>query len=53
MESQESTQVKCPTCKDSKQVKNTQTFVLIFGGIFTFFAIYGFIVSIKDLISLF
>ena len=53
MENQEPTQVKCPTCRESKQVKNTQTFVLIFGGIFTFFAIYGFIVAIKDLISLF
>jgi len=49
----EPTQVKCPTCRESKQVKNTQTFVLIFGAIFTFFAIYGFIVAIKDLISLF
>jgi hypothetical protein len=53
MESQESTQVKCPTCRESKQVKNTQKFVLIFGAIFMFFAIYGFIVAIKDLISLF
>ena len=53
MENQESTQVKCPTCRDSKQIRNTQTFILIFGAIFMFFAIYGFVTVIKDLISLF
>ena len=53
MENQEPTQVKCPTCRESKQVKNTQTFVLIFGGIFTFFGIYGIVSFIKDIISLF
>ncbi len=53
MEKEKATEVKCPTCTDSKQVKNTQTFVLIFGGIFTFFGIYGIVSFIKDIISLF
>lgn len=53
MEKKEATEVKCSTCRDSKQVKNTQTFVLIFGGIFTLFGIYGIVSFIKDIINLF
>lgn len=53
MEEKKATEVKCHTCDESKQVKNTQRFVLIFGGIFTFFGIYGIVSFIKDVISLF
>jgi hypothetical protein len=53
MEKKKATEVKCATCDESKQVKNTQSFVLIFGGIFTFFGIYGIVSFIKDIISLF
>jgi hypothetical protein len=53
MEDKKATTVKCPTCTESKQVKNTEKFVLIFGGIFTFFGLYGIISFIKDIISLF
>lgn len=53
MEKKKATEVKCKTCEESRQVKNTQKFVLIFGGVFTFFALYGFVSAIKDLISLF
>ena len=50
---EQATEVKCRTCEDSKQVQNTQRFVLIFGGIFTFFGLYGIVSFIKDIISLF
>jgi hypothetical protein len=53
MEKKKATEVKCSTCDESRQVKNTQSFVLIFGGIFTFFGIYGIVSFIKDIISLF
>ena len=53
MEEKKATEVKCRTCDESKQVKNTQRFVLIFGGIFTFFGLYGIVYFIKDVISLF
>ena len=53
MENKKATEVKCRTCQDSKQVKDTQRFVLIFGGIFTFVGLYGIISFIKDVISLF
>ena len=53
MEKEKATEVKCPTCNESRQVKNTQNFILIFGSIFTFFAVYGFVSAIKDLINLF
>lgn len=53
MEKEKATEVKCPTCDESKQVKNTQRFVLIFGSIFTFFGVYGIVSFIKDLISMF
>ena len=53
MEERKATEVKCRSCEDSKQVKNTQKFVLIFGGIFFFFGIYGMVSFIKDLISMF
>jgi hypothetical protein len=53
MEEQKATEVKCRTCEESKQVQNTQRFVLIFGGIFTFFGLYGIVSFIKDIISLF
>ena len=53
MEEKKATEVKCRTCDESKQVKNTQRFVLIFGGIFTFFGLYGIVSFIKDVISLF
>lgn len=53
MEEKKATEVKCPTCDESKQVKNTQTFVLVIGGIFTFFGVYGIVSFIKDIISLF
>jgi hypothetical protein len=46
------TEVKCKTCEDSRQVQNTQRFVLIGGGIFFLFGIYGIVSFIKDLISL-
>lgn len=53
MKEQKATEVKCQACNESKQVKNTQMFVLLFGGIFTFFALYGFVSAIKDLLSIF
>ena len=53
MKKEKATEVKCKTCEESRQVQNTQKFVLIFGGIFTFFALYGFVSAIKDLISIF
>ena len=53
MEEQKATEVKCKACEDSRQVKNTQRFVLFFGGIFTFFGLYVIVSFIKDLISLF
>lgn len=53
MEKEKTTEVKCHTCDESKQVKNTQRFVLIFGSIFTFFGIYGIISFVKDIISMF
>ena len=53
MEEQKATEVKCRSCEESKQVQNTQRFVLIFGGIFTFFGLYGIVSFIKDIISLF
>jgi hypothetical protein len=53
MEDKKATEVGCQSCKDSKQVKNTQRFVLIFGGIFFFFGVYGMISFFKDLVSLF
>ena len=53
MEEKKATEVKCHTCDEGKQVKNTQRFVLIFGGIFTFFGLYGIVSFIKDVISLF
>lgn len=53
MEEKKATEVKCKACEDSRQVKNTQRFVLFFGGIFTFFGLYGIVSFIKDLISLF
>ena len=40
MEEKKATEVKCPTCDESKQVKNTQRFVLLFGGVFFFFGVY-------------
>ena len=51
MEEQKATEVKCRSCEDSRQVQNTQRFVLIGGGIFFAFGIYGIISFIKDLIS--
>lgn len=53
MEKEKATEVKCQTCNESKQVKNTQIFVLLFGGIFFFFGLYGIVSFIKDIISLF
>jgi len=53
MEEKKATEVKCPTCTDSKQVQNTQKFVLIVGGVFFFFGLYGIVSFIKDIISLF
>ena len=53
MEEKKATEVKCHTCNESKQVQNTQRFVLIFGGIFTFFGLYGLVSLIRDIISLF
>lgn len=53
MEEQKATEVKCRTCEESQQVQNTQRFVLIGGGIFFVFGIYGIISFIKDIISLF
>lgn len=53
MEEIKATEVKCQSCFDNKKVKNTQRFVLIFGAVFTFFAIYGIVSSIRDMISLF
>lgn len=53
MEKEKATEVKCQTCKKSKQVKNTQMFILLFGGIFFFFGLYGIVSFIKDIISLF
>lgn len=53
MEEKKATEVKCRTCEDSKQVKNTQKFVFIFGGIFFFFGIYGIVSFVKDIIELF
>ena len=53
MEDKKATEVKCRTCEESQQVKNTQRFVLIGGGIFFFFGIYGIVSFIKDIFSLF
>jgi hypothetical protein len=53
MEEKKATEVKCQTCTDNKQVKNTQRFVLIFGGIFTFFGLYGIVSFIRDITLLF
>jgi hypothetical protein len=53
MEEKKATEVKCRTCEDSEQVKNTQRFVLIFGGVFFFLGIYGLVSLIKDVIELF
>ena len=53
MEEKKATEVKCRTCEESKQVQNTQRFVLIGGGVFFFFGIYGIVSFIKDIISLF
>jgi hypothetical protein len=53
MEEQKATEVKCKACESSRQIKNTQTFVLLFGGIFTFFAIYGLVSAIRDFINIF
>lgn len=53
MEEKKATEVKCKACEDSRQVKNTQRFVLFFGGIFFFFGVYGIVSFIKDIISLF
>lgn len=53
MEEKKATEVKCPTCDESKQVQNTQKFVLIIGGIFFFFGVYGIVSFIKDIIYLF
>ena len=53
MEEQKATEVKCKVCEDSRQVKNTQRFVLIGGGIFFFFGLYGIVSFIKDIISFF
>jgi hypothetical protein len=52
MEEQKATEVKCRTCEESKQVQNTQRFVLIGGGLFFFFGIYGIISAIRDLLLL-
>jgi hypothetical protein len=51
MKEQKATEVKCRSCEDSRQVQNTQRFVLIGGGIFFVFGIYGIISFIKGLIS--
>ena len=53
MEDKKATEFKCRTCEESQQVKNTQRFVLIGGGIFFFFGIYGIVSFIKDIFSLF
>ena len=53
MEDQKATEVKCRACSESKKVKNTQRFVLIGGGIFFFFGIYGMVSFIRDIISMF
>jgi hypothetical protein len=53
MEEKKATEVKCRTCEESKQVKDTQKFVLIFGAIFTFFGLYGMISFVRDIISMF
>ena len=53
MEEKIATEVKCRTCEESKQVKDTQKFVLIFGAIFTFFGLYGMISFVRDIISMF
>jgi hypothetical protein len=52
MKEQKATEVKCRTCEESKQVQNTQKFVLIGGGLFFFFGVYGIISAIRDLLSL-
>lgn len=43
----------CKTCTDNNQIKNTQRFVLIGGGIFFFLGIYGLISLIMDIMSIF
>ena len=53
MEKEKATEVRCKTCEESRQVKDTQKFVLIFGAIFTFFGLYGMVSFIKDMIALF
>jgi len=53
MEDKKATEVKCHTCDKSKQVKNTQILVLVFGGIFFFFGVYGIVSFVHDIISLF
>jgi hypothetical protein len=52
MEEKKPTEVKCRACEESKQVQNTQKFVLIGGGLFFFFGVYGIISAIRDLLSL-
>jgi hypothetical protein len=53
MENQKATEVKCRSCDESKKVKNTQRVVLIGGGTFFFFGIYGIVSFIKDIINMF
>ena len=53
MEKEKGTEVKCPTCDESKQIKITQRIVFIAGGIMFFLAIYGFVSLINDIKSLF
>lgn len=51
MKEQKATEVKCRACEESQQVQNTQRFVLIGGGIFFIFGVYGIVSFIRDLIS--
>ncbi len=53
MEKEKSTEVKCKTCDESKQVKTTERIVLILGTLLLFFGLYGIVSFIKDLISIF
>jgi hypothetical protein len=53
MEEKKATEVKCATCKDSKQIKNTQTLVLTAGGIIFVLALYGLYSIFRDINSLF
>jgi predicted nucleic acid-binding Zn ribbon protein len=49
----EATKVTCSSCGTDKNVKRTQNFMFIFGGVLFTLAIYGLVSLIYDIKSLF